>query len=98
MSWTRTSEWWRTLREVSEELERTGDGVLPWRPHYADVFGDRDGLLAALRYRWQLTAQAQGSDPAWSIGERLLHDDDLAQRHAGLPRAIGAAERVPAVA
>jgi hypothetical protein len=98
VSWTRTSEWWRAVREVSDELEHTGLGMLPWRPHYAEVFGDREGLLAALRYRWQLIAQAQGSDPAWSVGERLLHDDDLAARHAGLLRAIGAAEREPAVA
>jgi hypothetical protein len=59
MSWSRTSEWWRTLREVCAELERTPDGPLPWRPHYAEIFGDRDGLLVALRYRSRLIEQAQ---------------------------------------
>jgi hypothetical protein len=88
MSWTRTSEWWRTLRTVSDELEHRQDGALPWQAEYADIYGDRDGLVAALRYRWQLIEQAQGADPSWSYGERVLHEVALAERHSGLLLAI----------
>jgi hypothetical protein len=98
MSWTRTSEWWQALREVSDELERTQDGVIPWRERYTDIFGDRTSLLQALRYRWTLIFQAQGAAPDWSVGERVLHDAKLAERHAGLLRAIAADASVPAVA
>lgn len=84
MSWSRTSEWWRTLREVSDELERRRDGVLPWRPHYAEVFGDQDGLLRALRYRWELIARAQEADPAGASVEQLLHEESLFDTHRGL--------------
>jgi hypothetical protein len=98
MSWARTSEWWRALREVSAELELRQDGRLPWQPRYAEIFGDRDGLRRALRYRWTLIEQAQGSDPAWSLGERLLHDAALAEKHTGLLLAIAEQPVPPAAA
>lgn len=62
MSWQRTNQWWSTLREVATEVERARDGRLPWHPRYAEVFGDRDGLLAALRYRWRLMVQAHSEE------------------------------------
>jgi hypothetical protein len=97
MGWTRTTEWWRTLRQVCDELERRDDGQLPWQPRYADVFGDREGLLRALRYRWTLIAQAQGAETTWSVGERVLHDAALAEKHRAMLRVIDA-ERAVAVA
>ena len=90
MGWTTTSGWWRALREVSDELELRQDGEVPWQARYADIFGDRDGLLQALRYRWTLILQAQGADFTWSVGERILHDAELADKHRGLLRAISA--------
>jgi len=88
MSWESTSEWWRTLREVSEELERNVDGELPWQPRYAEIFGDRDGLLQALRYRWQLIARGQEADPSHPTIEQVQHEQSLPETHRGLLLAI----------
>lgn len=82
--WRRTSEWWRALREVSDELERRRDGVLPWHPRYAEIFGDRAGLRRALRYRWKLIAEAQEADPEAPTLDQILHEDALFERHRGL--------------
>ncbi|MDP3891868.1 hypothetical protein [Nocardioides sp.] len=94
MTWSETHRRWAVLREVLEALETHPDGGLPWRDEYADVFGDREGLLTALRYRWQLIARAQ-YDP--DLPEPVLeaHWRDLTARHAGLLRVL---RRFPAVA
>jgi hypothetical protein len=63
MSWTRTHEWWQALLEVVAEIEWRQDGVLPWEPRYAEIFGDRDGLRRALAYRWALIQQAHEDWP-----------------------------------
>lgn len=99
MSWESTSERWQAIREVSAELERNRDGVLPWQPRYADIFGDREGLLAALRYRWQLIVRAQEADPSHATIEQVLHELTLTTTHRGLLLALGItprAELVPA--
>jgi hypothetical protein len=107
MGWTRTNEWWRALREVCAELElregcaelelRGGAGELPWHPRYAEIFGDREGLRRALLYRWTLISQAQGAEPTWSTGERLLHEAELVERHRALVKAL-TPRQIPAVA
>lgn len=48
MGWPETHRYYAALRAVEEELNRTGDGPLPWRAEYAEIFGDRHGLLLAL--------------------------------------------------
>jgi len=57
MSWETTHRRWAALREVAAAAEFSLD--VPWRPEYAELFGDRAGLLAALRYRSELAEQAQ---------------------------------------
>jgi hypothetical protein len=59
MTWTETHERYRIIREVVEAAEADQTGTLPWREEYADYFGDRDGLVNALRTRWQHTCEAQ---------------------------------------
>lgn len=63
MTWTETHRRWQILRAVEELLDQqlvAGEAPgLPWSPEYDDLFGDRAGLIAALRYRWRLAASAQ---------------------------------------
>ena len=62
MSWQETHRRWTALREIAETAERRRDGALPWSDEYAEIFGDREQLVAALRYRWQLNLTAQLDD------------------------------------
>lgn len=59
MTWTETTRRQRTLREVLAVIEQRRDGRLPWHEDWADVFVDRQGLLHALRHRWQLQREGQ---------------------------------------
>lgn len=63
MTWTETHRRWQVLRAVEELLDQqlaAGEApALPWREEYAPLFGDRAGLVAALRYRWELAASTQ---------------------------------------
>lgn len=59
MTWTETNRRWLALRAVEEQLRSAEHPVLPWNDELALIFGDRDGLRAALRYRWQLTMSTQ---------------------------------------
>jgi hypothetical protein len=86
MSWTRTHEWWQTLRAIEAELD--GDGHIPWRPEYADLFGDPNGLLRALHYRWTLLVQAQ-TDPCYPAGRSGTAFEELVDAHPGLLAALG---------
>jgi len=90
MSWETTHRRWAALREVAAAAEFSRE--VPWRPEYAELFGDREGLLAALRYRADLAVQAQ-LDPdlpmeAFEERAHLLHVRDrgvrrLLRRHQG---------------
>jgi hypothetical protein len=99
MSWTETHERYRIIREVVAAAEKDRTGTLPWRDEYATSFGTPDGLVAALRQRWQRTCEAQL--------ESSLSDDEIQKRHrelllehAGvlriLDRYVAVAPRVPA--
>lgn len=59
MSWELTHRRWAALREVAATADVVRDGELPWKDEYAELFGDRDGLAAALRYRHDLATSAQ---------------------------------------
>ena len=87
MSWHDTRVRWRILREIEAASHDDPTGTLPWHDAYAAVFGDRESLVAALRYRWQLTQQAQLdmflTEPV--LDERL---DDLRRRNAGVLRIL----------
>jgi hypothetical protein len=85
MSWQRTHDWWHAVREAEAAIDR--DGVLPWRAEYERLFGDRHGLLLALRYRWTLLVEAQ-VDPELPEHVRERTWRDLTARHAGLLRML----------
>lgn len=63
MTWTETHRRWQILRAVEELLDQQYDAqeplVLPWTEEYGELFGNRAGLVAALRYRWRLAASVQ---------------------------------------
>lgn len=92
MTWSETHRRWAVLREVLETLEADPGGGLPWKEEYADLFGDPQGLVAALRYRWELTARAQ-YDPELPEDVLEAHWRELTARHAGLLRLLTRLER-----
>ena len=59
MTWDETHRRWQALRTIEEQLASADAIELPWNEEYAALFGDRAGLLAALRYRWQLAVNTQ---------------------------------------
>lgn len=87
MTWQRTHDWWHAVREAEAAIDRDPDGDLPWRAGYAELFGDRDRLVLALRYRWSLLVAAQ-VDPELPEHLRERAWRDLTTRHAGLLRML----------
>lgn len=75
------------MRAAEAAIDRDPDGDLPWEAGFAELFGDRDGLVLALRYRWSLLVEAQ-VDPALSQHEQERTWRDLTTRHAGLLRTL----------
>lgn len=59
MTWSETKRRWRVLREIEDLFLADPAAELPWAEEYAELFGDREGLTKALRYRWQLARDAQ---------------------------------------
>ena len=85
MGWTEANAYQRALREVEDELDRRWsrrDDTLPWRATYAEIFGDRTGLLRALARRWLVIVQAQLEPmPGCTL-------PDLMAAHPGLVAAL----------
>lgn len=69
MTWSETKRRWHLMRDIEELFLEDPEAALPWNDELAELFGDRDHLATALRYRWQLTRQAQldpdSPEPAW---------------------------------
>ena len=86
MSWTETHRRWQALQEI-EALASAGAAELPWNNDYAEIFGDRDGLAEALRYRLKLTRDAQIDT---HLPERVLEQQRLrlVERNAGVVRLL----------
>lgn len=59
MTWSETKRRWRLMREIEDLFVADPAAQLPWDEEHAELFGDRDGLVAALRYRWQLARDTQ---------------------------------------
>jgi hypothetical protein len=87
MSWTETHERFRIICEVVAAAEADPTGALPWREDYAPLFGDRNGLVDALRQRWQRTCEAQ-LDPELSAEEMQRTHRRLLTANAGLLRIL----------
>lgn len=69
MTWSETKRRWHIMREIEDLFVADPEASLPWTEEYAALFGDLDHLVTALRYRWQLTRDAQldshTPEPAW---------------------------------
>ncbi|HET9421609.1 MAG TPA: hypothetical protein VFO49_10755 [Nocardioides sp.] len=87
MSWTETHERYRIIREVVTAAEKDHTGTLPWRDEYATMFGSPDGLVAALRARWQRTCEAQ-LEASMSDDEIQTRHRELLLEHAGVLRIL----------
>jgi hypothetical protein len=59
MTWHETHQRTRIIREVEAVAAIDLSGRLAWRESWAAYFGDRDGLLTALRSRWDRMCIAQ---------------------------------------
>ena len=59
MTWSETHRRWQAMRAIEEQLTTASEPELPWNDELALLFGDRAGLVAALRYRWQLSVDTQ---------------------------------------
>jgi hypothetical protein len=87
MGWTETHRRWQALQEI-EALASTGAiDEIPWTDDYAEIFGDRAALVAALRHRWQQTRRAQLDS---HLPEHVLEEQwcRLHSRYAGLLRLL----------
>lgn len=86
MSWTQTHRRWQALQEI-EALANAGCTDLPWNAEYADIFGDRDSLTAALRYRLQLALDTQLDT---HLAEAVLDEQRrrIEARQAGVLRMV----------
>lgn len=91
MTWTETHRRMDALTEVEAALAAEPDRM-PWRPEYGELFGTREGLADALRYRWRLRLQAH-LDPDLDTG---VLDEAMARLGREMPRLI-AADLLPGV-
>lgn len=89
MTWSQTHRRWQALRAIEEHLASSEAAELPWHDDYAELFGDRTGLVAALRYRWQLAMDAQLDT---HLPEAALEEQRrlLARRARGVRRILAA--------
>lgn len=87
MTWHETHLRLQALREVEALANAVPDGSLPWNDRYDDIFGTRESLVAALRYRWRLTLQAQLDSqlPESYLDERRR---ELSTQHVGVLRIL----------
>lgn len=72
MTWHTTHLRSAALAEVERTARADPSAALPWRTSWAPLFGDRDGLAAAVRYRLRLRREAQLDDtePAAVVRQR----------------------------
>ena len=59
MTWNETHARTAIIREVEETSARDMTGALPWREEWTQYFGSPEGLLTALRARWNRMCEAQ---------------------------------------
>lgn len=87
MGWTETHRRWQALQEIETLANAAAIEELPWNPEYAEIFGDRDTLAAALRHRWRQTRRAQLDThlPEATLEQQWCR---LHERHAGILRLL----------
>ena len=84
MTWNETHARTRIIREVEAAAAVDMTGALPWREEWAPFFGSPDGLLTALRARWNRMCEAQLD--VRSSGEDVFADTlaELRRSNAGI--------------
>lgn len=89
MTWNETHRRWQALRTIEEQLATTGRPELPWSEDLAEIFGDRAGLVAALRYRLRLAVNTQMDT---HLPESVLEEQraQLTARARGVLRVLAA--------
>lgn len=94
MTWFETHARIRIIRQVEAAAAVDMSGELPWHESWAAYFGDRDGLLVALRARWHRMCGAE-LDP--HAGDKVLHETTyrLRRTHAGVLRILERHDAVP---
>ena len=94
MSYAETRRRWQALQEI-EVLANAGATELPWNTDYAEIFGSRDELAAALDYRLRLTRETQLDTHL----EQAVLDEQrrrIEARQAGVLRMVRSWERAGA--
>ncbi|MBJ7358215.1 hypothetical protein [Nocardioides sp.] len=87
MTWHETHERLRILREVEATAAADMSGRLPWRESWSGSFGDRAGLLVALRERWDRMCDVQLDE--LTSPERVRETERRLRRtHAGVLRIL----------
>lgn len=89
MTWNETHRRWQALRTIEEQLATAGRPELPWSEDLAEIFGDRAGLVAALRYRLRLAVDTQMDT---HLPEAVLEEQraQLTARARGVLRLLAA--------
>lgn len=87
MTWTETHRRWQALAEIETLVNASTSDELPWNAEYAEIFGDRDGLVAALTYRLNLNRDTQLD---LTLPEHVLEEQcrRLTERNAGIVRVL----------
>lgn len=87
MGWTETHRRWQALQEIEAAANASATDELPWNDEYAEIFGDRATLVAALRTRWEQTRRAQLDS---HLPEAVLEEQwcRLHTRQAGVLRLL----------
>ncbi len=83
MTWNETHQRTRIIREVEAASALDMTGALPWREEWAAYFGSPDGLIKALRARWDRMCEAQLD---FRAGEDIQNDtyQHLRRSQAGI--------------
>lgn len=83
MTWQETHTRTNIIREVEAAAALDMSGALPWREEWSAYFGSPEGLLKALRARWQRMCEAQLDARS---GEDVFADTyrQLQRTHAGI--------------
>jgi hypothetical protein len=83
MTWQETHTRTNIIREVEAAAARDMSGALPWREEWTASFGSPEGLVKALRARWQRMCEAQLDARS---GEDVFQDTyrQLRRTHAGV--------------
>jgi hypothetical protein len=87
MGWTETHRRWQALQEIEAAANTSATDELPWNDDYAEIFGDHETLVAALRTRWEQTRRAQLDS---HLPEAVLEEQwcRLHTRQAGVLRLL----------